>query len=70
MGHAQWIFTVEDKESQGTNEENRLALHQNQHILSCKSYQRISVLVMEVICEPQNSAKVLISDSHIMQTRL
>ena len=59
MGHAQWILTVEDKESQGTNEENRLALHQNQHILSCKSYQRTSVLVMEVICEPQNIAKVL-----------
>ena len=69
MGHAQWILTVEDKESQGSNEENRLALHQNQHIHSCKSYQRISVLVMEVICEPQNIVKVLRSDSHIMQIR-
>ena len=41
----------------------------NQHIHPCKSYQRISVLVMEVICEPQNIAKVLRSDSHIVQTR-
>ena len=69
MEHAQWIFIIEDKESQGTNEENRCALHENQDIHSCKSYQRISVLVMEVICEPQNIAKVLRSDSHIVQTR-
>ena len=69
MGHAQWILTVEDKESQGTNEEEQTRITSNQSIHSCKSYQRISVLVMEVICEPQNIAKVLRSGSDIMQTR-
>ena len=69
MGHAQWILTVDDKESQGTNEENRCALHENQDIHSCKSYQRISVLVIEVIFKPQNIAKVPNSGSNTVQIR-
>ena len=69
MGHAQWIFMIEDKESQGTDRENIRALHQNQHTYSRKSNQRISVLVIEVNFKPQNIAKVPSSDSNTAQTR-
>ena len=50
---------------------DRVYVHydRNQHTYSCKSYQRISVLVMEVISKPQNIAKVPNSDNHIVQTR-
>ena len=59
---------MEVKESQGTDGEKIRALHQNQHTYSRKSYQRISVSVMEGIFKPQNIAKVPNSDSHIVQT--
>ena len=67
MGHARWIFMIEDKESQGTDRENIRALHQNQHTYSRKSNQRISVLVINWIFKSQNIAKVPNSDSHIAQ---
>ena len=69
MGHAQWTFISGAKESQGVDGQGTRALHQNQHTYSCKSYQRISVLVIEVIFKPQNIAKVPNSDSKTVQTR-
>ena len=59
---------IEVKEGQGTDGENIRALHQNQHTYSRKSYQRISVSVMELIFKSQNIAKVPNSDSQIVQT--
>ena len=55
-------FQIKRRRGQGTR-----GLHQNQHTYSCKSYQRISVLVIEVIFKPQNIAKVPNSDTHTMQ---
>ena len=69
MGHAQWTFITGVKESQGADGQGIRALQQNQHTYSCKSYQRISVLVMEGFFKPQNTAKVPNSDSHTVQTR-
>ena len=43
-------------------------IHEEQHVYSCKSYQRISVSVMEVFFKPQNIAKVPNSDSRMVQT--
>jgi len=60
MGHAQWTFISGAKESQGVDGQGTRGLHQNQHTYSCKSYQRISVLVIEVIFKPQNIARSLI----------
>jgi len=67
MGHAQWTFISGAKESQGVDGQGTRRLHQNQHTYSCKSYQRISVLVIEVIFKPQNIAKVPNSDTHTVQ---
>ena len=67
MGHAQWTFISGAKESQGVDGQGTRGLHQNQHTYSCKSYQRISVLVIEVIFKPQNIAKVPNSDTHTVQ---
>ena len=67
MGHAQWTFISGAKESQGVDGQGTRGLHQNQHTYSCKSYQRISVLVIEVIFKPQNIAKIPNSDTHTVQ---
>ena len=69
MGHAQWTFISGAKKSKGVDGQGTRAVHQNQHTYSCKSYQRISVLVIEVIFKPQNIAKVPNSDSNTVQTR-
>ena len=42
MGHARWIFLIEDKESQGTDRENIRTLHQTNihiHVNQIKEYQ-------------------------------
>ena len=67
MGHAQWTFISGAKKSKGVDGQGTCALHLNQHTYSCKSYQRISVLVIEVIFKPQNIAKVPNSGSNTAQ---
>jgi len=67
MRHAQWTFISGAKESQGVDGQGTRRLHQNQYTYSCKSYQRISVLVIEVIFKPQNIAKIPNSDTHTVQ---
>ena len=69
MEHAQWTFISGAKKSKGVDGQGTRALYQNQHTYSCKSYQRISVLVIEVIFKPQNIAKVPNSGSNTVQTR-
>ena len=69
MGHAQWTFISGAKKSKGVDGQGTCALHQNQHTYSCKSYQIISVLVIEGTFKLQNIAKVPNSGSNTVQIR-